>query len=46
MRLLFKDIRYANEWKQATDVDYQALIDNKTWELVKPNQLDANGFLR
>jgi hypothetical protein len=27
--------RYANEWKQATDAEYQALIDNKTWELVK-----------
>eukprot|EP00795_Rhopilema_esculentum_P005567 gene5567-biopygen555 len=27
---------YSAQWKEATDSEYQSLIENQTWELVKP----------
>jgi len=27
---------YSEQWKAATDSEYQSLMDNKTWKLVKP----------
>ena len=36
------------EWKEAADSEYQSLMENETWKLVKlpteESQLNANGY--
>ena len=36
---------YSQEWKKVADLEYNSLMENQTWSLVKPPKGHANGYL-